>query len=321
MPSCQKDEGDFRMGHKGHKVQISLLRILALIPLLVFGTFACSSGQGSEEQVRTVTKTVTQTVDTSEPASGKETAASTREVSAADPEENSSPTQTAPEDILAEQYRYINQGRYERAYDTFTPQSQEIVSLDQYIAFFEANAPYTVDGYSFTSTGVQGDTAVIDTTITVTSANVSDYSYSVTQEMVRTGGDWRAIMRDDQIESFTGSAPSSQQPRPQEQKATEPESAPREGNVIVRVTGNEAFSGNYGNIDSSRTVDGVAPAEYSLEVDTGLFSADVVSVVMQKTGAGSGELGIQIVVDGEVVQESSTTAEYGVAQVSWTPGE
>lgn len=297
-----------------------------MISLLAFGTVACSSEQqGTEEQdsgkkVRTVTKTVTRTVETPEPEPSEEAANSTEQVPTGGIEGESS-EQTVPEDILAQQYRYINQGQYEQAYSTFAPQSQEIVSLDQYIAFFEASAPYTVDGYSFTSIDVQGDTAVIDVAQTITSANVSNRPFNVTQEMVRTDEGWRAIMRDDQVEIFAGSAPPSQQPRTQEKRTRDTEGESQDGNIIIRVTGNEAFSGNYGTIDSSRTVDGIAPAEYSLEVDTGLFSVDVVSVVMQKTGAGSGELGVQIIVDGEVVQETSTTAEYGVAQVSWTPGE
>ncbi len=91
--------------------------------------------------------------------------------------------------------------------------------------------------------------------------------------------------------------------------------------VLVRVTGNEPFSGNYGNIDSTRSVDGSAPEEYEVEVDTGFFSVDSVVAVMQKNNAGSGELGVEIVVDGEVVEETSTTAEYGVAEVSWSPAD
>lgn len=65
----------------------------------------------------------------------------------------------------------------------------------------------------------------------------------------------------------------------------------------------------------------MVPAEYPVEIDTGFFSMDSVTAVMQKNGADSSELRVQIVVDGEVVEETSTTAEYGVAQVSWTPGE
>jgi hypothetical protein len=56
-------------------------------------------------------------------------------------------------------------------------------------------------------------------------------------------------------------------------------------------------------------------------LDTGMFLADSVSALMQKTGAGEGELGVQIVVDGEVVEDSYTTAEYGIVQTNWSPAE
>lgn len=106
---------------------------------------------------------------------------------------------------------------------------------------------------------------------------------------------------------------------PAEDNAPPPEEEDSSG-AIVRVTGGIPFSGSYGNIDTTQSVDGVAPAEYEVEVDTGFLAFDTVTAVMQKNGAG-GELGVEIVVDGEVVKETSTSAEYGVAQVSWTPGE
>jgi hypothetical protein len=47
-----------------------------------------------------------------------------------------------PEDVLALQYEYINNGDFEEAYALFAEQSRREVSLAQYRAFFEANAPY-----------------------------------------------------------------------------------------------------------------------------------------------------------------------------------
>lgn len=305
---------------------MGLLRIMALVSLVIFGGVACGSQeQGvAEPEVRTVTQTVTETVAApeNEPESTEAAESPTEQGPPEEAvDEQDSPEQAAPEDTLALQYQYINSGEYEQAYELFAPQSKQIVSLDQYRAFFEASAPYTVDDYSFPSVDVQGDTATVNLTVTISSATVDGYLGQATQELVLTDEGWRAVMRDGQVDSFTSSdQPTPQQPDIQEQPndtANEPETA----NAIVRVTGNEAFSGNYGTLDSSRSVDGIAPAEYSLEVDTGLFSTDSVTAVMQKTGAGSGELGVEIIVDGEVVQETSTTAEYGVAQVSWIPGE
>src|SRR4028118_148153 len=55
----------------------------------------------------------------------------------------------SPEDVLALQYEYINSGDFEEAYALFAGQSQREVSLEQYRAIFEANAPYSVTDYSF----------------------------------------------------------------------------------------------------------------------------------------------------------------------------
>ncbi len=49
----------------------------------------------------------------------------------------------SPEDVLALQYEYINSGDFEEAYTLFAEQGRREVSLAQYMAFFEANAPYS----------------------------------------------------------------------------------------------------------------------------------------------------------------------------------
>jgi hypothetical protein len=41
---------------------------------------------------------------------------------------------------------------------------------------------------------------------------------------------------------------------------------------------------------------------------------------MAASGAGD-KLTVQIVVDGEVVKQSNTTAQFGLAQVTWSPAE
>jgi hypothetical protein len=88
--------------------------------------------------------------------------------------------------------------------------------------------------------------------------------------------------------------------------------------VTVRVTGTQGipFSGSYGTAGGSMSsVEGVVPADYTLEPER----FDSVSATMQKRGA-EGELTVQILSDGEVLEEQSTTASYGVASVSHTGG-
>lgn len=93
--------------------------------------------------------------------------------------------------------------------------------------------------------------------------------------------------------------------------------------ITIRVSGTPGtpFSGNYGKVDSSRSVDGVIPAEYEVEVDTGFLSFDSVTAVMQKQSQGNEELSVQMLVDDEVIKEQSTTAAFGVVTVNLTPTE
>lgn len=118
-----------------------------------------------------------------------------------------------------------------------------------------------------------------------------------------------------------------QQPEPASEPTQEPEPTPdqEEANstVVVRVEGDQGlpFSGSYGNLDTQRSVDGAVPAEYEVDVDTGFMSMDSVTATMQKNQQGPGELLVEIVVDGETVKESNTTAEFGVVTVNWTASE
>jgi hypothetical protein len=41
----------------------------------------------------------------------------------------------------------------------------------------------------------------------------------------------------------------------------------------------------------------------------------------QEMAAGRDKITVQVVVDGEVVKQASTSANYGLAQVSWSPSE
>lgn len=82
--------------------------------------------------------------------------------------------------------------------------------------------------------------------------------------------------------------------------------------VSFRVLYGGEWSGALGTEGGQRSISGVGGAH--LPVDN---SASIVSGNAQKSdGGGSSELTVQILVDGAVVAERSTTAEYGVAQVS-----
>lgn len=112
---------------------------------------------------------------------------------------------------------------------------------------------------------------------------------------------------------------------PEEEPAKqEPARQDNTGTLTVRVTGTPGipFSGSYGTLEGQRTVDGVTPAEYEVEVETGLFAVDSVSAVMQKQSQDQSELRVEIVdEDGEVVAQQDTTAAFGVASINYSPNQ
>ena len=107
-----------------------------------------------------------------------------------------------PEDVLALQYEYINSGDFDEAYALFAEQSRREVSLTQYRAFFEDNTPYSVTYYSFVPVRLGGDSASVDAEFTVTSASGVE-RLERTQEFACERGDWRVVMRPEQVAVFT----------------------------------------------------------------------------------------------------------------------
>ncbi len=60
----------------------------------------------------------------------------------------------------------------------------------------------------------------------------------------------------------------------------------------------------------------MTPQEYEVEIEGGPFSFDVLSATAQKQSQGNEELTVQILTDGEVVKEQTTTASFGVVTLS-----
>ncbi len=81
--------------------------------------------------------------------------------------------------------------------------------------------------------------------------------------------------------------------------------------IQVQVIYDGSWTGNYGDVSGSQSVDGSGSQTYSL---TG--SPSIVSVVFQKSDGGSGTLTANILQNGQVVETKSTSAAYGVVSVS-----
>lgn len=93
--------------------------------------------------------------------------------------------------------------------------------------------------------------------------------------------------------------------------------------VTIRVTGTtgESFGINYGNLRSSQSDEGTLPADYRVEVRTDPSSGDYVTATAWKTTGDSKELKVQILDNGTVVSEGSTTKDYGATGARWSPNQ
>jgi hypothetical protein len=95
-------------------------------------------------------------------------------------------------------------------------------------------------------------------------------------------------------------------------------------NVVVRVSGTPgaAYSGSYGTAREVRNVSattlGAEPTDYEVEVEA---EAGVLNATFKKTQPGREILQVEIVVDGEIVTRSETSAELGSVTVNWVPPE
>lgn len=95
-------------------------------------------------------------------------------------------------------------------------------------------------------------------------------------------------------------------------------------NVVLRVSGTPgtAYSGNYGTSREMRTVPNATleaePTDYQVEIED---EASALNATFKKTQPGRELLTVEILVDGETVTQSETSAELGSAVVNWIPPE
>jgi len=127
---------------------------------------------------------------------------------------------------------------------------------------------------------------------------------------------------------------SSQQssPSPSEQPSPAPSTPSSDkgstGTITIRVSGGASgvieipFSGSYGTLSEGWTiVEGTTPAKYQVEVKSGYAQPDIVTVDMQKQAEDNTILTVQIVSEGKIKQEQSTTEPFGVVSVVYNPSE
>jgi len=262
-------------------------------------------------------------------------------------EESNAPQERLPEDMLALQYEYINRGDYQSAYSLFAEQSRQEVSLGQYRAFFEANAPYSLSDYSFSSTQAQGDSVTVDAAFTVNSPSGTE-QLQKTQRFVRENGEWRVVMRPDQVATFTatsdppssadteeeadqaGTPPKSKVESPASKQAPKAERGAAASEIIVRISGTAGvpYKGDISGRSEAR--DGQQPIEGTVGQGQNeyLLSAVVGDVQVRSVQAGArksrpgveGDLRVEILYQGTVVANKVATGTAGSAVTSWNSG-
>lgn len=94
--------------------------------------------------------------------------------------------------------------------------------------------------------------------------------------------------------------------------------------VLVRVSGTPGttYSGGYGTIEETRSVNGTLGAEPADYEEVEVRDDGELAAVLRKTQPGDeGTLKVEFLVDGEVVAENETSEELGVVNVNWSPQE
>lgn len=138
----------------------------------------------------------------------------------------------------------------------------------------------------------------------------------VVTALVRGGGDQKTAEEEQKAEPVEENEPKDMALESEEKAGTE--------EVLVRISGTQGvtYLGSYGTAQGQRTVDGTLgaqPDEFDVEAETGTFEFDVVTANFQKRSQGPGALRVEIVSGGEVVASQETTAEFGLASVTWSP--
>jgi hypothetical protein len=196
---CQRTRAEDSVSTKPNRLAAVLLLFVAL------GLVACASEERGavQDQDRGATRAATPARE----APPETNSAATEKTSALEASaEPSSPCGGSPEEVLDLQYRLINAGDYEGAYALFAERSKRVISPEQYRAFFEENAPYSVTDYSFPKVDARGEAATVEATFTMNSPSGQERLLR-TQELACEGGSWRVVMREEQAAAFAGAVP------------------------------------------------------------------------------------------------------------------
>lgn len=120
-----------------------------------------------------------------------------------DPIDETNLAEASPQEVVALYYNYLNGQAWEEAYGLLSSQSQQRVSLEQWVAGWQARPSYTITEYSISPVAVQSDLATlqVDAAIALGGLRVPASS---TRQMVREDGVWRVVLSDREVGTYAG---------------------------------------------------------------------------------------------------------------------
>ena len=256
--------------------------------------------QGSQQNERTkvIERTVVKTVEVPKKTADERQPPTTQKEQAS--------KEPAPEETLALQYKYLNEGNYGAAYSLFTEQSKQLISLEQYRAWFENAGNYQITNFSFPTVQVADNTATVLADLTAISDATGGDQYQRTQEMQLENGSWRVVIRGEQVELFAGTGPT-QTPETQQSEDATPKQVTVEisSDVPVDVS---IVDDNF-DVSITEEITGSETYQFELAADSGLL------VDASSEDFMSGNISIAVYEDGELVSEDNSSEGY--AQVMY----
>ena len=85
-----------------------------------------------------------------------------------------------------------------------------------------------------------------------------------------------------------------------------------DSDIQIRITCDGYWHGSVGVGSSQASYSGFGDKLINLDGD----SSDIVAAAVQKQDSGNGKLKVEIIKDGKVVKDASTTSEYGVVSLA-----
>ena len=111
--------------------------------------------------------------------------------------------EASPQAVLGLYYSYLNGQAWEEAYGILASQSQQRVSLEQWVAGWQARPSYTIEEYSISPVEVQSDLATLQVDAAVALGGLR-VPASSTRQMVWEDGGWRVVLSDREVGTYAG---------------------------------------------------------------------------------------------------------------------